>query len=453
MHIKGKYSWLKHLDFMIIDVLILIFSFAISYYLKFETIEWWKHDSWGLLLIFICLLDVVITFLANPYSGTLRRSLNEDAIRGFLLTIYNLASACFIFYLLKVGVLFSREMLLEMYGMYFILGLVVKYLWKKIVGKKQKKIPLYVVCESGREKEVVHNALAEDVPMYEVVGSAASDGFFSDLVEKKAQEVLIAIHPGELKKETYEELIANGIGIHMNIESMIGFQTEDQFITRVGVYKTLSVGMYSFTPRQLMYLWVKRIFDIFCGLIGFVVLVPLSLVVKVASLMKGDTKSIFYTQTRVGQHGKLIKIYKFRSMVPNAEEVLKEMIKDEKYRKEWEENQKFEHDPRITKIGNILRKTSLDEVPQLLNVLKGEMSLVGPRPLVVGELEAHDGLKLYNQVKPGITGWWGCNGRSNIDYRERLELEYYYVKHCSLYLDVLCIFKTVLAVLKRDGSK
>lgn len=241
--------------------------------------------------------------------------------------------------------------------------------------------------------------------------------------------------------------------MHMNIESMIGFQTEDQFVTKVGVYKTLTVGAYSFTPGQLIYLGLKRVFDIICGLIGLVVLVPLSLIVKIVNLMSGDTESIFYTQKRIGLNGKIIRIFKFRSMVPNADEVLKELLKDEKYRKEWEENQKFENDPRITKIGNFLRKTSLDEVPQLLNVLKGDMSLVGPRPLVEGELEAHDGLKLYNSVKPGITGWWGCNGRSNIDYRERLELEYYYVKHCSLYLDILCIFKTVFVVLKREGSK
>ena len=114
-------------------------------------------------------------------------------------------------------------------------------------------------------------------------------------------------------------------------------------------------------------------------------------------------------------------------MVPNADEILKELLKNEAYRKEWEENQKFEHDPRITKAGQVLRKTSIDELPQLINVLTGDMSLVGPRPLVEGELEQHGGLKIYNKVKPGITGWWACNGRSNIDYRERLELEYYYV--------------------------
>lgn len=453
MHIKGKYSWVKHLDFMLIDVLVLIIAFAISYYLKFGAIYWLYRDSWRALLIFVCLLDIVITLFYNPYSGTLRRSFSEDISKNLILTIYNLVASCFFFYLLKISTLFSREMLFVMYAIYFFLGLVVKFIWKKLMGRKRKRIPLYVVCEKGKEDEVIHNSLAEGSPMYEAIGCASEDGFISDLLSKNAQEILIALKPGEISKETYEQLIANGIGIHMNIESMIGFQTEDQFVTKVGVYKTLTVGAYSFTPSQLIYLGLKRVFDIICGLIGLVVLVPLSLIVKIVSLINGDTKSIFYTQKRIGLNGKIIRIFKFRSMVPNADEVLEEMLKDEKYRKEWEENQKFENDPRITKIGNFLRKTSLDEVPQLLNVLKGEMSLVGPRPLVEGELEAHDGLKLYNSVKPGITGWWGCNGRSNIDYRERLELEYYYVKHCTLYLDILCIFKTVFAVLKREGSK
>ena len=133
--------------------------------------------------------------------------------------------------------------------------------------------------------------------------------------------------------------------------------------------------------------------------------------------------------------------------------IFQELLKDPKYAKEWAENQKFENDPRITKMGAFLRKTSLDEVPQFLNVLKGDMSVIGPRPLVVGELEEHGGLQLYNHVKPGITGWWGGNGRSNTTYAERLELEYYYVKNCSLYLDALCVIKTIVVILKRDGAK
>ena len=140
-------------------------------------------------------------------------------------------------------------------------------------------------------------------------------------------------------------------------------------------------------------------------------------------------------------------------MVYNADEVLAEMLKDEKYKEEWNKNQKFEQDPRITKVGRFIRKTSIDEMPQFINLINGEMSLVGPRPLVEGELENHDGLKLYNKVKPGITGWWACNGRSNIEYRERLELEYYYVQNCSLLLDIICLLRTVLVVLKKEGAK
>lgn len=199
------------------------------------------------------------------------------------------------------------------------------------------------------------------------------------------------------------------------------------------------------------YFICKRTLDVLCGLIGIVILFPLIITIKAAYLTQGDTFSIFYSQKRVGLHGKEFNILKFRSMIPEAEKILEQMLEKEDYRKEWLINRKFKNDPRITNIGKILRKTSLDELPQLLNVLAGDMSLVGPRPLAIGELEEHNGLKLYQEVKPGITGWWACNGRNNIDYPQRLELEYYYVKNCSFYLDVLCIFKTIIAVLKKEG--
>ena len=205
--------------------------------------------------------------------------------------------------------------------------------------------------------------------------------------------------------------------------------------------------------RHVVYMVFKRLMDIMFGLVGAVCLVPLMLTVKILFLASGDKTSIFYSQTRVGLDGKTFQLIKFRSMVFNAEEMLEELLKNPEYAKEWEENQKLEHDPRITKVGRFLRRASLDEVPQFINVLKGDMSVVGPRPLVVGELEQHGGQQLYNRVKPGITGWWGCNGRSNTTYSERLELEYYYVKNCSLWLDALCMIKTVAVLFKRDGAK
>ena len=137
-----------------------------------------------------------------------------------------------------------------------------------------------------------------------------------------------------------------------------------------------------------------------------------------------------------------------------SEELLNELLKQPEYKEQWDLNQKLENDPRVTKIGNILRKTSLDELPQLINVLKGEMSMIGPRPLVDGELDAHNGdHQVYESVSPGITGWWACNGRSATTYEERLELEYYYCKNCSLILDIKCFFKTIQAVLLEKGAK
>lgn len=206
--------------------------------------------------------------------------------------------------------------------------------------------------------------------------------------------------------------------------------------------------------ERITYFIIKRVFDILCSIFGILMLIPISLVTKICYIAVGDKKSIFYKQKRVGKNGKIIYIYKFRSMVYNADEVLNELLKDPKYRKEWDINQKFENDPRVTKIGKILRKTSLDEIPQFINVLKGDMSLIGPRPLVEGELDAHKGNPMvYQSVRPGISGWWAANGRSATTYEKRLELEYYYCKNCNLMLDIKCVFLTIKAVLYKEGAK
>ena len=205
---------------------------------------------------------------------------------------------------------------------------------------------------------------------------------------------------------------------------------------------------------NIIYLFIKRIFDIICSLIGCIFIIPIAIIIKISYILTGDFKSIFYSHERIGKNGKIFKLYKFRSMVPNADEILKEMLKDPKHLKEWNENHKFNKDPRITKIGNFLRKSSLDEMPQFLNVLKGDMSLIGPRPLVKGELDIHNGShEIYESVKPGITGWWACNGRSVTSYDKRLELEYYYCKNCGIILDIKCIIKTIAAVILKTGAK
>lgn len=205
---------------------------------------------------------------------------------------------------------------------------------------------------------------------------------------------------------------------------------------------------------KILYKVIKRTFDIVVSLVGCIFLLPIIIIVKISYLISKDHNSIFYTQTRIGKNGKEFKLYKFRSMIPNADKVLKKLLKNPIYKDEWERNQKLENDPRITKMGKILRKTSLDELPQMINVLKGDMSMIGPRPLVKGELDAHHGNHaIYESVRPGISGWWAVNGRSATTYEKRLELEYYYCENCSLILDIKCFFMTITTVLHKKGAK
>jgi exopolysaccharide production protein ExoY len=201
------------------------------------------------------------------------------------------------------------------------------------------------------------------------------------------------------------------------------------------------------------FLTVKRLLDIIGALIGIILTSPIFIFISVITLFEKTRGPIVFRQIRIGKNGKKFHIYKFRSMVANADEVLKsnEIL----YKKYLENNYKLEpnEDPRITKIGRFLRKTSLDELPQLLNVLRGDMSLVGPRPVVEEELEEYKGkTKTFLSVKPGVTGHWQVSGRSEVGYPERVDLELYYVYNQSLLLDIKILFKTVWIVLLKKGA-
>lgn len=202
-----------------------------------------------------------------------------------------------------------------------------------------------------------------------------------------------------------------------------------------------------------IYLSIKRCFDIIASLFALIVLSPIFLIIM-ASICLESKGSPIYKQKRIGKNGKYFYIYKFRTMYIDSQERLKELLKDPKIKKEWEENFKLSNDPRVSKVGKVLRKTSLDELPQLLNIFNGTMSIVGPRPIIDGEIEKYGLLKnKFLSVTPGLTGWWACNGRSQLDYNERIRLELYYVNHQSLKLDIKCLYKTAISVLKREGAK
>ena len=207
--------------------------------------------------------------------------------------------------------------------------------------------------------------------------------------------------------------------------------------------------------KKIVYSFIKRTIDIVGALIGSILLVPVTIGIYIArKILKEDDGPLFYEHLRYGKNGKQFRLYKFRSMCMHADEKLKEYLdSDQEAKKEFEENQKLKYDPRITKLGKFLRKTSLDELPQMLNILKGEMSFIGPRPVVDGEIEKYGKNKdKFLSVKPGLTGYWQVNGRSNTTYEERMELELYYVDHRSLWLDIKIFFKTFITVFKKEGA-
>ncbi len=196
---------------------------------------------------------------------------------------------------------------------------------------------------------------------------------------------------------------------------------------------------------------LKRFIDIIIGTIGLIVCIPIFIIIGIA--IKIDSKGpVFFKHKRIGKHGKKLEIYKFRTMIENAEEAMKNFTEEQK--KEFAENFKLENDPRVTRVGKILRKTSLDELPQIINILKGEMSIIGPRPVVKSELEKYGSNQdKFLSVAPGLTGYWAANGRSDVSYEERMALELYYVNNRSLFLDMKIFFKTIGSVLKGRGAR
>lgn len=202
--------------------------------------------------------------------------------------------------------------------------------------------------------------------------------------------------------------------------------------------------------KEGFYLFVKRVTDILGALIGLILLSPIFLIVAIA--IKLDSKGpIIFGHTRKGLGGKDIKVYKFRTMYENSKEIFDNFTEEQK--QEFYKNFKLDNDPRITKIGNFLRRSSIDELPQLINILNGSMSIVGPRPIVEKEIALYGEYapKLFSVV-PGLTGYWQANGRSDTTYQERIKMDMYYIDNRSLGLDLKIIFKTFSSVAKGEGA-
>ncbi|MFQ6881609.1 sugar transferase [Clostridium sp.] len=202
--------------------------------------------------------------------------------------------------------------------------------------------------------------------------------------------------------------------------------------------------------KKAVYLALKRFIDILGSTIGILILSPIFIIICIA--IKFDSPGpVVFGHVRKGKGGKDIKVYKFRTMYSNANEIFENFTPQQK--EEYYKNFKLDNDPRVTKLGGFLRKTSLDELPQLFNILKGDMTIIGPRPIVEKEVEKYgDKAEKLFSVVPGLGGYWQANGRSDTTYEERVEMDMYYIDHMCFTLDAKILFQTIFSVLKGEGA-
>ena len=231
----------------------------------------------------------------------------------------------------------------------------------------------------------------------------------------------------------------------------IGYVVEN---TTTALVPYQDVSLYKSKIKRKVERITKRGIDIVGGIAGILLLIPITVILFVANLISNDNGPLFYTQKRIGKNGKIFKMYKFRSMCVGADEKLKDYLEEnEEARKEYKKYKKLKYDPRVTKIGEFIRKTSIDEVPQFINVLKGDMSLVGPRPYL--EREKDEMAYYYKYIvscRPGLTGYWQINGRSEVTFNDRLHMDMDYYRKHTLKTDMRILKKTVEKCLKKEGA-
>lgn len=269
---------------------------------------------------------------------------------------------------------------------------------------------------------------------------------------KRIQFILaVEADEGDVRNKWLRELMIHGFRYVSVIPTLRGMPLDSTDMSFIFSHEVMI-----FRVQQNLAKWssraMKRVFDFIGSLFIIVILSPL--LIYISLKVKKDSGPAIYGHPRVGINGTSFKCLKFRSMVINSKEILDELLeKDPVVKQEWESTYKLKNDPRITKIGGFLRRTSLDELPQLFNVLKGDMSLVGPRPIVKAELNRYnDEVAYYLLSKPGMTGLWQVSGRSDVDYDTRVYLDTWYVKNWSMWNDIVILFKTIKVVLNKGGA-
>lgn len=387
----------------------------------------------------------------------------ETMQRTFYAVLYSEIFCIIALYVFKSSNYLSRSYIV----IFFVISFLSLYLFRQLLVKTCNKLnilktPVIFVGNGKATEDIIyftnHNncfgiKVADIVEEIEDI-SQLRKNIIRKIEQLKVKTIIIAIPNLEKSKlldlvEDIQPLVRN----LMFVPNTIGIPVINLEVKKIYESNMLLLSIRNNLAKKTNRR-IKRIFDIVFSLLTMVIIIPVSIIVIVLIMIESPGAAPIFKHYRVGKGGILFPCYKFRSMVPNAKEKLQEYLKNNPEAKiEWDKYFKLKNDPRITKIGKIIRKTSIDELPQFINVLKGEMSWVGPRPIIKDEIHYYGKyIKDYYAVLPGITGMWQVSGRSEIGYKDRVSLDVWYVRNWSIWIDITLILKTIKTVLFGNGA-
>lgn len=429
------------------------------------------HISWLHFWVVFPLLYLLFLFIKRLYT---RRAQFWQILQSvFSACVYGTVAVIIELYAVREAASSSRFFVFALGILAFIFLALFRYGVKKFLDKQGIMQEPLLIIGAGKTAELLLKGIEHDAGMgYKVIGF---------LEDRPADNVMLLREFPVLGSFKDAEQIIKETGVQSVVIAAPGMEQEElrQLIYRVQpLVKNFSVvpnliGMpmgeieaEGLFKEKLLFLRVKNglakkknkilkvIFDYTLTICGSILVLPFLAVIYI--LIKYDSPgSAIYDGERIGMNGKVFKCYKFRSMYTNGDEILeKYLAENPEKREEWEIYHKLDSDPRVTRVGRFIRKTSIDELPQILNVLKGEMSLVGARPYLPREKEdMKEAYRVITMAKPGITGFWQVSGRSDVSFKERLEMDSWYIRNWNLWLDIMLLWKTVGVVLMKKGAK
>ena len=473
MYQKGAKGWLKHFDFMLLDLIVLQLSFLVAFQIRHGMVNPYASRDYLALAIITELADIVAMIFLNTYEGVLRRGYFKEFISSFKNGFVIVALLLLYVFVLKDTSIYSRITILLMWAIYVYATFAVRSLWKKHLEKyaeKGKGKKLLVMTTRHIADDVVAGLKEKNYSGFDIVGVMVVD---ANLIGQEIQGVpVVADYNSAVDyvrtawvDEIYVDVrgaygyantlidafIEGGITVHMCISSIVRTHGDKQLIQKINGETVVTTMMNYATPKQML---LKRVMDIIGGLVGSIFTLILTIFIGPIIYIKSPGP-IFFKQERVGLNGKIFKMYKFRSMYVDAEERKSELLS---------QNEiaggvmfKIREDPRITRVGRFIRRTSIDELPQFWNILRGDMSLVGPRPEMLENITRYKRdlpeFQFRERMKAGLTGYAQIEGRYNTSPEDKLALDLFYIEGFSLWTDMKLLLRTVTVFFRPDATQ